>query len=252
MKILLCNDDGIHSKGIQALKSQLENIAEVTVIAPDRERSTISHAMTLYKPLHIKEFHVNGKRFGYSVNGTPADCVIIGLLEIMKEKKPDIIVSGINRGANLGNDIVYSGTVAAAREGAMRNVPSFAISIDGNENFQFNDAARFSKEVIVKIMKHDIPKNLLLNINFPNIEYEHINGIEITRQGKRKYRDEMQKINKPGELVHYQIGGEIEKKSIEPMTDSGVVNDLKVAITPILLDITDYSMMEKMSKWVIN
>jgi len=250
MRILLCNDDGIYSEGIQILKAQLDTIASVMVIAPDRERSTISHAMTLRKPLNVKKVKIKGKMFGFSVNGTPADCIIIGLLEIMKDNKPDIIISGINSGPNLGNDIIYSGTVGAAREGAMRNVPSLAVSIDGGAVYQFDAAARYTKKIISNLARENLPKNLLLNINFPNIEYEQLEGIEIIRHGKRRYRDEIRNIADPRGRVHYWIGGKIEEKSIEPDTDSGVVNNRKVAVTPILLDFTDYSMLKEMNQWL--
>ena len=185
MRILLTNDDGIFSEGIQVLKEYLDIIAEVTVIAPDRERSTISHAITLRKPLKIREIKIKGKSWGVSINGTPADCVIVGLLEIMKDNKPDLIVSGINHGPNLGNDIIYSGTVGAAMEGAMRNIPSLAVSINGYKNFEFNSASRFTKKIISNLIKHNLPNNLLLNVNFPNIKYKELAGIEITRHGKR-------------------------------------------------------------------
>lgn len=250
MRILLCNDDGIYSEGIQILKAQLDTIASVMVIAPDRERSTISHAITLRKPLNIKKVKVKGEMFGFSVNGTPADCIIVGLLEIMKDNKPDIIVSGINPGPNLGNDITYSGTVGAAREGAMRNIPSLAVSIDGGTDYHFDAAARYTKKIISNLTRENLPKNLLLNINFPNIKYDQLEGIEIARQGKRGYRDEIRNIDDPRGRVHYWIGGEIEKENIEPDTDSGVVNKRKVAITPILLDFTDYSMLQKMNQWL--
>ena len=146
MRILLTNDDGIYSEGIQILKKQLDNIAKVIVIAPDRERSTIGHALTLRKPLRIKKVKVDGNFWGFSLDGTPADCVIVGLLEIMKDEKPDLVVSGINHGPNLGDDIIYSGTVSAAMEGAMRNIPSLAVSIAGFEDFKFESAALFTKK----------------------------------------------------------------------------------------------------------
>ena len=250
MRILLCNDDGIYSEGIQILKAQLDTIASVMVIAPDRERSTISHAMTLRKPLNVKNVKIKGKMFGFSVNGTPADCIIVGLLEIMKDNKPDIIVSGINPGPNLGNDITYSGTVGAAREGAMRNIPSLAVSIDGGTDYHFDAVARYTKNIVSNLITENLPKNLLLNINFPNIKYDQLEGIEIARQGKRGYRDEIRNIDDPRGRVHYWIGGKIEEESIEPDTDSGVVNKRKVAITPILLDFTDYSMLQKMNQWL--
>jgi len=250
MRILLSNDDGIYSEGIQALKEHLNSIAEVIVIAPDRERSTISHAMTLRKPLKVKEVKSKGKLWGFSINGTPADCIIVGLLEIMKDEKPDLIVSGINHGPNLGNDIIYSGTVGAAMEGAMRNIPSLAVSIDDYKQFKFNSAARFTKEIISNLIKHNLPKNLLLNINFPNIEYEELEGIKITRHGRRAYQDELNKINDPCGRVHYWLGGELKKGEVEQDTDFGAVYNRKVSITPISLDLSDYSIMPEMKKWV--
>jgi len=249
MKILLTNDDGIYSEGIQILKKQLDNIAEVTVIAPDRERSTIGHAMTLRKPLRIKKVKVDGNFWGFSLDGTPADCVIVGLLEIMKDKKPDMVVSGINRGPNLGDDIFYSGTVSAAVEGAMRNVPSLALSIAGFEDFKFESAALFTKKIATNLMKNNLPLNLVLNINFPNIDYEEIKGVEITRHGKRVYQDEVKIIHDPQGTTHYWLGGELPEGKIEPDTDFEAIHNKKVSITPLSLDLTDYQTIPKAKDW---
>lgn len=249
MKIFLTNDDGIYSEGIQILKRQLDNIAEVIVIAPDRERSTIGHAMTLRKPLSIKEIKVNGDFWGFSIDGTPADCIIVGLLEIMKDNKPDLIVSGINRGPNLGDDIIYSGTVSAAMEGALRNVPSLAISIAAYEDFKFESAALFTKNLISNLVKNDLPKNLILNINVPNINYDEIKGIEITRHGKRVYQDEVKKINDPQGITHYWLGGDLPEGKIEPDTDFEAIYNHKVSITPLSLDLTNYNIMPKVKDW---
>lgn len=249
MKILLTNDDGIYSEGIQILKKQLDNIAEVTVIAPDRERSTIGHAMTLRKPLRIRKVKINGDFWGFSLDGTPADCVIIGLLEIMKDVKPDLIISGINRGPNLGDDIFYSGTVSAAVEGAMRNVPSLAVSIAGFEDFKFESAALFTKKIASNLMKNNLPPNLVLNVNFPNIDCEEIKGVEITRHGKRVYQDEVKIIHDPQGTTHYWLGGELPEGNIEPDTDFEAIYNNKVSITPLSLDLTNYQMMPKVKDW---
>jgi len=250
MKILLTNDDGIYSEGIQTLKNQLDNIAEVIVIAPDRERSTVGHAMTLHKPLRIRQVKVNGGSEGYSVNGTPTDCIVIGLLEIMKNEKPDLIVSGINRGPNLGDDIIYSGTVSAAMEGGMRNIPSLAISIAAYENFKFESAALFTKKIISHLIKNNLPENLVLNINFPNIDYKELKGIEITRHGKRVYQDELKKIHDPQGDIHYWLGGDLPEGKIEPDTDFKAIYNRKVSITPLSLDLTNYNIMPKIKDWV--
>jgi 5'-nucleotidase len=250
MKILLTNDDGIYSEGIQILKKQLDNIGEVTVIAPDRERSTIGHAMTLRKPLKMRKVKINGDFWGYSLDGTPADCVIIGILEIMKNEKIDLIVSGINCGPNLGDDIFYSGTVSAAVEGAMRNVPSLAVSIAGFEDFKFKSAALFTKKIASNLMKNILPSNLVLNVNFPNIDYEEIKGVEITRHGKRVYQDEVKIIYDPQGTTHYWLGGELPEGNIEPNTDFEAISKNKVSITPLSLDLTNYQMMPKIQDWV--
>ncbi len=250
MKIILTNDDGIYSEGIQILKKQLDNIAEVTVIAPDRERSTIGHAITLRKPLRINKVKINGDFLGFSLDGTPADCVIIGLLEIMKDEKPDLIVSGINRGPNLGDDIFYSGTVSAAVEGAMRNIPSLAISLAGYEDFKFESAALFTKKIAYNLNKNNSISNLVLNINFPNIDSKKIEGVEITRQGKRVYKDEVKIINDPQGTTHYWLGGDLPDGKIEPDTDFEAIHNNKVSITPLSLDLTDYNVTPKVKDWV--
>lgn len=250
MKILLTNDDGIYSEGIQILKKQLDNIAEVTVIAPDRERSTIGHAMTLRKPLRMRKVKINGDFWGFSLDGTPADCVIIGILEIMKDEKIDLIVSGINCGPNLGDDIFYSGTVSAAVEGAMRNVPSLAISIAGFEDFKFKSAALFTQKIVANLMKNNLLSNLALNINFPNIDYEEIKGIKITRHGKRIYQDEVKTIHDPKGATHYWLGGELPEGKIEPGTDFEAISNNKVSITPLSLDLTKYSVLSQIKEWV--
>ncbi|TFG90526.1 MAG: 5'/3'-nucleotidase SurE [Candidatus Atribacteria bacterium] len=249
MKILLTNDDGIYSEGIQILKKQLDNIAKVIVIAPDRERSTIGHAMTLRKPLRIKKVKVDGNFWGFSLDGTPADCVIVGLMEIMKDEKPDLVVSGINRGANLGDDIIYSGTVSAAMEGAMRNIPSLAVSLAGFEDFQFESAALFTKKIACDLVKNNLPPNLVLNINFPNIVYEEIKGVEVTRHGKRVYQNEIKIIDDPKGTSHYWLGGELPEGNIEPDTDFEAIYNNKVSITPLSLDLTNYQMMPKVKDW---
>ncbi|HER24014.1 MAG TPA: 5'/3'-nucleotidase SurE [Candidatus Atribacteria bacterium] len=249
MKILLTNDDGIYSEGIQILKKQLDKIAEVTVIAPDRERSTIGHAMTLRKPLKMRKVKINGDFWGYSLDGTPADCVIIGILEIMKTERIDLIVSGINCGPNLGDDIFYSGTVSAAVEGAMRNVPSLAVSIAGFEDFKFKSAALFTKKIASKLMKNILPANLVLNVNFPNIDYEEIKGVEITRHGKRVYQDEVKIIHDPQGTTHYWLGGELPEGNIEPDTDFEAISKNEISITPLSLDLTNYQMITKVKDW---
>jgi 5'-nucleotidase len=206
--------------------------------------------MTLRKPLRIRKVKINGNFWEFSLDGTPADCVIVGLLEIMKDKKPDLVVSGINRGPNLGDDIIYSGTVSAAMEGAMRNIPSLAVSIAGFEDFKFESASLFTKKIVMNLTKNNLPSNLVLNINFPNIDYEEIKGVEITRHGKRVYQDEVKIIHDPQGTTHYWLGGELPEGNIEPDTDFEAIYNNKVSITPLSLDLTNYNIMSKVKDWV--
>lgn len=250
MRILLTNDDGIYSEGIQILKKQLDEIAEVTVIAPDRERSTIGHAMTLRKPLRITRVQINNNFLGYSVDGTPVDCVILGILELMKNNQPNLVISGINCGPNLGDDIIYSGTVSAAMEGAMRNIPSLAVSLDAYENFKFESAARVAKKIVSSLKTEILPANIILNINVPNIDYYEIKGIEVTRHGKRIYQDEIKIIYDPLGNANYWLGGELPEGEIEPGTDFEAIYHHKVSVTPLSLDLTNYRIISEVKDWL--
>jgi len=170
-------------------------------------------------------------------------------LEIMKDEKPDLVISGINQGPNLGDDIIYSGTVSAAMEGAMRNIPSLAVSLVGFEDFQFESAALFTKKIACDLVKNNLPPNLVLNINFPNIVYEKIKGVEVTRHGKRVYQNELKIIDDPKGTSHYWLGGELPEGNIEPDTDFEAIYNNKVSITPLSLDLTNYQMMPKIKDW---
>jgi len=252
MKILLTNDDGIYSEGIQILKKHLDEIAKVTLIAPDRERSTISHAMTLGKPLKVTRVEINNHFLGYSIDGTPVDCVILGILELMKNNPPDLVISGINRGPNLGDDIIYSGTVSAAMEGAMKNIPSLAISLDAFENFKFESAALVVKKLVSFINFKILPSNIILNINIPNLDFWEIKGIKVTKHGKRIYKDEIKIFYDPEGNANYWLGGELPEGNIEPDTDFEAIYQHKVSITPLSLDLTKYEIISKIDNYFKN
>lgn len=249
--ILVTNDDGIESIGINALVKELLKIARVTVVAPDREKSASSHSLTIDGILPIREITMPCGYKGFAViDGTPTDCVLIGVKDIMKEDPPDLLISGINQGANLGGDILYSGTVAAALEGLSQGVTSFAVSLDSLKGGFFDTAAR----VIVKIVQsEDFYKNLLqersiLNINVPNFPVEDLAGFSITRQGYLSYQNYVEKFTSPRNRTYYWIGGERPPHEVEEDTDSFAISGKKVSISPISADLTNYSILPRLRK----
>ena len=240
--ILITNDDGISSPGIRALEDALAPIGDVYVVAPETEQSAVAHALTLHRPLRAEK--AGEKR--YFVNGTPTDCVIVAVNKLLP-KKPDIIISGINNGANLGDDITYSGTVAAAIEGTLLGIPSIAISLvteymngDGlhKSASKLQIAADYLKETAGKVLLNGLPDDTLLNINVPNTE--KIAGVKVTKQGKRVYDNSIQELRDPRGRECFWIGGGILKWEPGGNTDLEAVNSGYISVTPIHLDLTNY------------
>jgi len=242
--ILVTNDDGVHAKGIKALAAALREIddVKVTVVAPDRERSTTSHSLTLHRPLriHKKDDDV------YAVDGNPIDAVFLGVSQILKEK-PDFLFSGINRGGNLGDDIHYSGTVSAAVEGGIMGIPSVAISQLGTEKFDYTMAAKMAQRVYEMVTKNELPVGMILNVNVPeeakNLDYE------IVKTGQRDYGDLCEEKRDPRGRPYYWIGGSQYKFVDIPDSDCNAIVADKVSITPINVNMTSFDFMEKMKKW---
>jgi 5'-nucleotidase len=241
--ILVTNDDGVHSPGIIALFKAMKEIGDAYIVAPDRERSAVGHALTLHRPLKAEELRENV----FCVNGTPTDCVALAVHKILPAK-PDLVASGINRGANLGDDITYSGTVSAAMEGTILNVPSFAISLVGEKPFHYETAAPFAIEVAEYILEKSLPYDTLLNVNVPNIQRDLIKGIKITRQGKRVYDNAIQEIYSPGGDKHYWIGGGRPFWEHGEDMDIQAVLDGYVSVTPVHLNLTNFEVLEYMKK----
>lgn len=245
MLILVSNDDGIHSPGIHILAEALRSIGEVYIIAPDRERTAASHALTLHKPLRMEQL----KDKVYSVNGTPTDCVNLAINGILPGR-PDIVVSGINKGGNLGDDVTYSGTVSAAFEGTLLGVPSFAISLVAESDHKFETAAKIAHDLTLLIKEQSLPPEVLLNVNVPNLDIKDIRGIRITRQGKRIYDENsiIEKIDPRGKK-YYWIGG--SRLSWEKMEDSdfSAIEEGMVSITPLRLDLTEYNAVKTLHGW---
>jgi 5'-nucleotidase len=237
--ILLTNDDGIHSKGIVTLGRHLSDKHEVYMVAPERERTCVAHAVTLHKPLRIREV----SRRAYGTNGTPADCVLLGV-NVVLPRRPDFVVSGINTGPNMGQDVNYSGTVAAAIEGAFLGIPSMAVSICAREGFLFDDAAAVACAVIERLRETGFSGSTVVNINIPNVPREELKGFSVTRLGKRIYNDIVHERVDPRGGKYYWIGGNGEKYERRKGTDFYAVEKGFVSVTPLGLDITDTGSMK--------
>lgn len=250
MKILVTNDDGIDSDGVYALASALKEIADVTVVAPRREQSAVGHGITMLIPLRITEYHRNGEFFGYAVEGTPADCVKIGIRNIMKEV-PDMVVSGINHGSNTAINIIYSGTVSAAREAAIMDVPSMAISLTNHAGRDFKFAGKAAKMIAQKMKGHDLPLGTLLNVNVPDVPESEIKGIHLTKQGKSKWDDTYEMRVDPYGKNYYWLTGSLMEMDTEMETDQAAIKNNYVSVTPIHFDLTDYETYNRMKNWNI-
>ena len=245
LKILVTNDDGIYSKGILILAKALREVGEIFVVAPDREKSAIAHSLTLHRPLRVERI----KKNFYAVDGTPADCVHLGVNIILPER-PQLIVSGINKGGNLGDDITYSGTVSAAFEGTLLKIPSFAVSLVARSHFKFDTAARIAVRVAKRIAREGLPEDTLLNVNVPNIDGKEIESYQITQQGRWSHSGSavIEKVDPRGKKYYWIGGGQLifDKRG---GTDFEAVSKASVSITPLHLDLTDYSSIPLFKKW---
>lgn len=247
MKILITNDDGIRGKGLNPLIKEINSLTEQwNVIVPDRERSAVSQAITLRAPIRMKKV----KKNIYKIDGTPTDCVYLTILGAI-DFKPDIVVSGINKGLNLSEDIVYSGTVAAAIEACLADIKSFAISIDALKGkIYYDTAASVAANFIKTLNDNDIPKGIFFNINVPNLPYEKIKGIKITKLGSRKYLDKLIKRKDPAGNPYFWLSGDDVLWRDEKGTDCHEVKNGYVSITPLHLDLTAYEYMPKLKKLI--
>ncbi|OGX33435.1 MAG: 5'/3'-nucleotidase SurE [Omnitrophica WOR_2 bacterium RIFCSPLOWO2_02_FULL_50_19] len=247
-RILLTNDDGIYSQGILALHKKIRSLGEVTVVAPDAERSAQGHAITLSVPLRVNEVRRDGKFFGHAISGTPADCVKIALMSIMKNKKPDLIISGVNRGPNLGVNVLYSGTVSGATEGAILGVPSFAVSLNSFKWENFQAAVDFSHKLAKMMLDKKLPVNTLLNVNVPALPKSKIKGVRITRQGMSTfYKEDYDRREDPNRRVYYWLCSYKAAVSGDELVDAVAVRDGHISITPLHYDMTDYKDLEILS-----
>jgi len=239
--ILVTNDDGVYSPGIQLLAKRLRTLDTVVIVAPDRERSAAGHSMTLHRPLLIEEV----KDGVYSVNGTPTDCVNIAVKGLLKET-PKLVVSGINKGPNMGDDVTYSGTVAGAMEALILGIPSFSISLAARENFRFADASEVALQVARMVLEQGLSKGTILNVNVPNLPTSEFKGTAITRLGKRIYHQMTVERIDPRGKKYYWIGGGEPEWERNPGTDFDAIDRGMVSITPLHLDLTDYAAFDRL------
>lgn len=244
MRILVTNDDGILSPGLTALARRLSAIGEVWIVAPDRERTAVAHAVTLHKPLRL---HRLGPRT-FSVNGTPVDCVNLALLKVMP-KPPAVVVSGINKGVNLGDDVMYSGTVSAAMEGTILGVPSIAVSQEGRDTFRFAAGAAYAARVVRLVLAHGLPEETLLNVNIPDRPRAAIKGARVTCLSRRRFHNPIIEKLDPHGRAYYWIAGTRMSWSRSKDADHEALDEGYVSITPIHLDVTNYGVLDRFRAW---
>ena len=247
-RILVTNDDGVESRGLLALKQALESIGDVTVVAPETNQSAVGHQKTLMRPLRVRERTLADGSPAYSVDGSPTDAVSLAFLGYFDDGF-DLVASGINYGANLGDDITYSGTVSAAMEAVINNCPAFAISQEYYEEPDFALAARAATTVARNIMEHGLSPGELINVNVPAVALDQFEGVEVTRLGKRVYQDELIERTDPRGIPYFWIGGPPPSGLALVGTDFHAVVNRRIAVTPIHLDLTGRRLLKRLRGW---
>ncbi len=250
-KILITNDDGIHAPGIYALWEAMSQIGQTIVVAPNTEKSAVGHAITISDPIRIQEITRHGGFEGYSVNGTPADCVKVAIHSILDEK-PDLVVSGINMGANIGTNILYSGTVSAANLGTMLGIPSIAYSLDTIRNGDFSASKPITQNVSQKVLENGLPKGTLLNVNIPNCHSSDILGYQVTEQGSEFWEDWLESRDDPrGRKYFWMTGQRFNEDDSMDMDGYAIANNY-VSLTPIHYKLTNESYIPELKTWDLN
>ncbi len=248
MRILVTNDDGVHSDGIFFLKTALSALGEVFVVAPERPRSAAGHAITLHKPLRLKKVELRDGSVAYAASGTPADCTTLGA-QVVMEHDVDLVVSGINHGPNLGWDVHYSGTVAAAKEGAMIGYPAIAVSVASfDESINYAPSANIAARMARWLFDHPMPERTLININAPNLPDNEIKGVAVTFQGPRQYVDRIDKRTDPAGRDYYWLGGTLADLRAPEGSDVHAIAEGKISITPLQLDLTAHALMRDLTR----
>lgn len=247
-KVLLTNDDGIYAQGLLALYQSLSEEYDVQVVAPEVEMSAVGHAITLHNPIRVKEVKRKGRFFGYAVTGTPADCVKLATQELLNGNPPDVVISGINLGANVGVNLLYSGTVSAATEAAFLGFPSAAISLDTLIKPDFTYAAKFAKRIVRLLLNIKLGNGIALNVNIPAIPEHEIEGVEFTVQGTARFIERFEKRVDPRGNVYYWLTGETPMEDPRPDSDGKVLKSKRISITPIYYDLTHHPTLSTLRK----
>lgn len=248
MIVLLTNDDGIHAQGLWALYKRFVDRHHVAVVAPDRERSAIGHAITLNQPLRASRVSLNGGYTGYAVNGTPADCIKLAIADILP-RRPDVVVAGINPGANVGANLNYSGTVAAAKEAALGGIAGIAVSIEGQKADYCDDAALFVAELCGIVHAKGLPFGTFLNVNIPNRPLKEIAGVRISRQSVDLLSEYVEKRLDPRNKTYYWQGRDMQSFGDDPEIDGTALGQNCISITPVKCDMTDYQVLQDLKGW---
>lgn len=247
MRLLICNDDGIHAPGIHALHAAIHDFGETHVAAPAAEQSAVGHAITLSNPIKCRRIDKDGQFFGHAIGGTPADCVKLAVTGLL-DGKPDLLVSGINLGPNAGISVIYSGTVSAATEGTILGIPSMAISINTFTDPIWDTPARVARDLVPKVLKRGLPPETLLNVNVPNLPFDQIKGYQVTRMGRSRYNEIFHRRTDPRGNVYYWMDGEIELLGDGEGTDIRALENGYVSLTPIWFDLTHQAVLGDFKK----
>jgi 5'-nucleotidase len=250
LRILVSNDDGIDAPGLYALAQEVGKVADVTVVAPDKQQSAVGHAITMNYPLRMVPFRKNNEFFGYAVEGTPADAVKLGVSILMKTP-PDLILSGVNHGSNTAVNILYSGTVSAATEGTILGIPSIAISLTTYQEADFSYAAGFASRLAQIVARNGLPEGTLLNVNVPAVPESEIRGVMVTKVGHSRWQDTFDIRRDPANREYFWLTGRMDVTDTDEDADQIAVRNKYVSVTPIRYDLTDWKMMKEMSVWRI-
>ncbi|PIQ95970.1 MAG: 5'/3'-nucleotidase SurE [Nitrospinae bacterium CG11_big_fil_rev_8_21_14_0_20_56_8] len=246
--IILSNDDGFNARGLRTLRDEVARVADVVIVAPENEQSAMGHAITLTVPLKVREVREKGEFIGYAVNGTPADCIKIAVSTLLPEP-PEMVISGINQGGNLGTCVIYSGTVSAATEAIIMGIPAIAVSLNSWESTDFSTAAEFIRQLIPVIRKNGLPQGVALNINVPAVPRGEIQGVAITRQGKSRVIETFDRRVDPRKNIYYWMAGEMRFDEVDEETDCEMVAENYISITPIHYDLTCFPVLEELKRW---
>ncbi len=252
MHILVTNDDGVTAPGLLALAQVMRQFGKVSVLAPDHDWSGGGHVKTLSRPLRVRRVKLADGTSAFTSDGAPSDCVALALMGLLHEKV-DLIVSGINTAANLGHDVTYSGTVTAVMEGIIWGVPGIAVSLDGNSHpspeLNYETPAQVAVDVVKLVLAHGLPKGTFLNVNVPHVALKDLNGIQLTKQGLRVYRDRLDKRTDPRGKDYYWIGGDRPTGVPKDGTDIGALAEGYASVTPLKLDLTAYHALSTLNEW---